>query len=204
MSPEEGYVKYRCHWHDRALPEQEEEAGLLRLRQRMYERRLVGFDSEQSVGFGNVSHRVQHSEQFLITGTQTGKYPDLARHHLSLVTRVDPARNELFCVGLTAASSEAMTHAAVYAVCPSARVVIHAHHATAWQALGGRYPTTSESVPYGTPEMGREVARLIQHKALSSAGFLVMGGHEEGLLAWGRSVPEAEEMMLAPLASFLV
>jgi hypothetical protein len=67
------------------------------------------------------------------------------------------------------ASSESLTHAAVYSGDGAAGAVIHCHADALWQRLVGRVPTTSAEVAYGTPEMAGEVLRLFHSTQLRGA-----------------------------------
>ncbi len=191
MAFTEGYTKYRLEFSPGPWPWQADAGPLLSLRQRMVAKGWIGWDPVPGVGFGNVSIRLNTEGQFLITGTQTGGLPQLSEAHLSWVLEADPAANFIRCTGGAAASSEALTHAAVYAAKPAVNVVIHLHNREAWARLMHHLPVTHPDVLYGTPAMAAEVQKLLS--GLPSHGLLVMGGHEEGLLAWGSSCAEAEE-----------
>ena len=94
-----------------------------------------------------------------------------------------------------------MTHAAAYDASPLVQCVLHAHSPVVWRsrrALG--LPETDPTVPYGTPEMAREVARLYRESVLPERRILAMGGHEDGIIAIGRSPEEAGGTLLLWLA----
>jgi hypothetical protein len=59
------------------------------------------------------------------------------------------------------------------------------------------YAVTDETVAYGTPEMAKEVRRLITNMA--SPGIFSMGGHEDGVFTFGRSLAEAGQLMVHEL-----
>ena len=61
-------------------------------------------------------------------------------------------------------------------------------------------PETGE-VAYGTPEMAREVERVCGGRELPSA--FVMRGHEDGVVAYGRSAAEAGLLLVRLLAESL-
>src|SRR5262249_58668700 len=89
-------------------------------------------------------------------------------------------------------SSESLTHGAIYDIAPAARVVLHGHAPEIWRharALG--IPVTPVEVANGTPQMALEVQRLYRESTLSGTGILAMGGHEDGVLAFGGSAGEA-------------
>jgi hypothetical protein len=56
---------------------------------------------------------------------------------------------------------------------------------------------TEASVAYGTPEMAKEVRQLIID--MHSPGIFSMGGHEDGVFTFGRSLAEAGQLMVHEL-----
>jgi ribulose-5-phosphate 4-epimerase/fuculose-1-phosphate aldolase len=94
------------------------------------------------------------------------------------------------------ASSEALTHAAIYALDPAIRAVVHVHSVAMWNKLIDTFPTTSRDVSYGTPEMAREFRRLYEETDFGQQGVAIMGGHEEGIVSFGRDVGQATERVL--------
>ena len=48
--------------------------------------------------------------------------------------------------------------------------------------------------------MAREVARLYRSTALAEMQILAMGGHEDGIIAFGRNAEEVGQVMLRYLA----
>lgn len=194
---DEGYIKYQIHWKkSEALPNfLLEEIQLWR--RKMYDAGLIGFDPRLQVGFGNISIRhPEDQEQFIISGTQTGHLKALESAHYTLVTSYNIPVNELYCEGPVKASSESLTHAAVYELNAAFQAVIHVHSREMWQKLIHRVPTTSDQVPYGTPEMAFEVARLYRETSLPEGKLFVMAGHQDGLVAFGKSLEEAGEKIL--------
>ena len=135
-------------------------------------------------------------DTFVISGTQTGHIARTDESHYARVTRCDIPANRVHCEGPVQASSEALTHAAIYALDPAIGAVVHVHDAALWRDLGGRIPTTSGDVPYGTPEMAQEFRRLYEETDFPAVGVAVMGGHEEGLVSFGTDVAEAAERIL--------
>ncbi len=162
----------------------------------MHDRKFIGYDAKQEVGYGNISHRHHNSDQFLISGTQTGHLEQLAPEHFSLVTTYDLANNKLQCHGPIQASAESLTHAALYNISTEINAVIHIHNVDMWETLKHQIPTSSEAVPYGTPEMAFEMQRLYRETEFSKHKMAVMGGHYEGLIAFGASVENAVATVL--------
>lgn len=198
---DEGYTKFAVHWTDRRPVEDARVQELERWRRPLYEAGLVGHYPELGIGFGNISIRVGEGREFLVSGTQTGHLARTGPEHYALVTDYDIDGNTVHCRGAVQASSESLTHAAIYELDPEIRAVVHVHDDTLWRVLRGRAPTTRDDVPYGTPEMAREFARLYRETTFPERRLAAMGGHESGIIAAGRSLAEAAERVLAEHAS---
>lgn len=200
---ETGAVKFTCEHVEVALAPFAGLAELNACRRRLLELGMVGVDAT-GIGYGNLSVRGSASGQFYITGSGTGGVPELGPEHYANVTAYDTARNWLRCEGRTVASSESLTHAAVYDAEPGARAVIHCHHAGAWKRLLDVVPTTAADVGYGTTEMTVEVERLFRTTHLRQQRIFVMAGHENGLVAFGETLAKACELLIRearPLSS---
>lgn len=193
---DEGYTKYACDWHEAPPLPAPAVAELNRWRNRLHEAGLVGYDEEHGVGFGNVSTRYGGAGRFIISGTQTGHVARTDARHYSVVTGYDIAANRVTCQGPVQASSEALTHAAIYELDPAFGGVVHGHSEALWRRLMHRVPTTSPAVAYGTPEMAREFLRLYRETDFGRTGLAVMAGHEGGLLSLGGTIEEAARRML--------
>jgi ribulose-5-phosphate 4-epimerase/fuculose-1-phosphate aldolase len=161
-------------------------------------------------GFGNISQRVEPfnaagpHRHFVITGTQTGEIADLAPEHFVLVTDCYPKQNLTVAVGPIRPSSESMTHGAVYALDSRIRWVMHGHSPEIWRAATRLHiPTTDAAVAYGTPEMSEEVARLWRESDMRRQRLFTMGGHEDGVVSFGRTASEAGQVLLDALAASL-
>ena len=193
---DEGYTKYECEWrHGPALPAASI-AELNRWRNRLHEQGLIGYYPEHGVGFGNVSIREGDSDAFIISGTQTGHIEKTDERHYARVVRCDIEANRVFCEGPVQASSEALTHAAIYALDPAIRAVVHVHDAALWNELIDRVPTTAREVSYGTPEMAHEFRRLYEETDFAVRGVAVMGGHDEGIVTFGPDIEDATRRIL--------
>jgi ribulose-5-phosphate 4-epimerase/fuculose-1-phosphate aldolase len=153
-------------------------------------------------GFGNVSHRAGGG--FYISGSQTGHLERLGPNEWVEVLECDPERNFLRARGVARPSAESMTHAAVYAADPACRCVLHVHSPEIFAAAKKlRLPATGAEVPYGTPAMAGEVARLFRSAAVARAGVFAMAGHEDGVVAFGPSVAEAGRKLTCVLVRAL-
>jgi len=193
---DEGYTKYQCDWRrGPPLPDQTI-AELNACRNQLFDAGLVGYYPQHGVGFGNLSIRGPE-RGFIISGTQTGHIERTDARHWSRVIACDIDTNLVTCEGPVQASSEALTHAAIYELDPEIRAIAHVHSAELWHRLIDRIPTTSRDVPYGTPEMAREFGRLYRDTDLAKSRVAVMGGHDEGLVGFGRDIGEATERVLS-------
>lgn len=193
---DEGYVKYEADHSPGPAPDAAAVSLLNRWRRPLYDAGLVGHYADLGVGFGNISIRGTQPEQFIISGTQTGHIAETGANHYALVTRTDIRRNRVECTGPVQASSEALTHAALYALSERVNAVVHVHSRTLWDRYRFSLPTTDEAVPYGTPEMAREFERLWHETGFASDGIAVMAGHDEGLVSIGATLAEAAKRML--------
>ena len=193
---DEGYTKYACEWRQAPALRAAAVAELNAWRNRLHDKGLIGYYAEHGVGFGNVSIREGDSQRFIISGTQTGHVAQTDEQHYALVTACDIEANHVACEGPVQASSEALTHAAIYALDADIRAVVHVHEAGLWQELIDRVPTTSRDVTFGTPAMAREFQRLYAETDFAERGIAVMGGHDEGIVAFGDSIDQASRRIL--------
>jgi L-ribulose-5-phosphate 4-epimerase len=194
---DEGYIKFDCDYVPGPPPERQHVEDLLQIRDKLFRLRLIGLDKE-GVPYGNISKRVPESNQFYVTGTGTGSLDALCPEHLSLVLIADLQRNVLRCSGPVKASSESLTHAALYKLDQGIAAVVHVHHGVLWQHLmDAGVPTTHHSVRYGTPQMAEEVQRLYVQGGARKSRILAMGGHESGVLSFGTSLDEAYSVLMS-------
>lgn len=196
VTEQEGVIKYRLDHAQGAPPPWPVVAELEAWRRLLVRLGLVGQDPARydGFGFGNVSLRSDRGG-FWVSGTQTGHMARLEASHYVHVDGWDIAGNRLSSHGAVQPSSEAMTHAAVYDASPGVNAVLHAHSPDIWQAaeaLG--YPVTGPSIPYGTPQMATAVVAAARHAGES--GVVVMGGHLDGVLAFGETLPLAGMRLL--------
>jgi ribulose-5-phosphate 4-epimerase/fuculose-1-phosphate aldolase len=192
---DEGYTKYECNWILADPLPQEKIEKMNRWREKLFQLDLIG-QYENGVGFGNLSIREASVSAFIISGTQTGGLSKLTPQHYTTVIDYNWKRNHLTCQEPIQASSESLTHAAIYEANPAIKGIIHIHHLELWQKLMERVPTTAENIEYGTPEMAQEIIRLCREADLLKAQILVMKGHFEGIIAFGKSLDEAGKLLL--------
>ncbi len=186
---DEGVTKYQCVWTPAPPPQGNAAQQLIACRDRLHELGLVGV-YPPGVGFGNVSVR-SSAGRFLITGTQTGHLSHLTPLHLSEVVGYSIEDNQVTCQGPVAASSEALTHAALYELGREVGAVVHVHHRGMWNHYRSQKPTTPADVAYGTVEMAQAMRCLWNETDLSTQRVIVMAGHEDGLISVGADVEQA-------------
>lgn len=196
---DEGYIKYNINWINEQLPVIVPEQ-LMIWRDKMHELKQIGHYAEINIGYGNIS--VKTDSGFLISGTQTGDIFPIQPEHFTLVTDYDIQANSVTCKGEIKASSESMTHAAVYEADNSINAIIHIHNPKLWDVLLNKVPTTQKDVPYGTPEMANEIFRLFKETNVKEERIIVMAGHDEGIISFGKDLDEAGEILLNILAKF--
>lgn len=191
---EKGYIKYNCIWNNLPIKISESELNSLNLwRKKLYEKSLIGIYNN-GIGFGNISLKTNLG--FFITGSATGGKRFLYAGDYALVTNWQFDKNQLYCTGKTKASSESLTHAAIYESDNEINAVIHVHSAKMWDFYLNKLPTTAKEIEYGTPEMAMEFKKLLKDKSVIEIGIVVMGGHEEGLVSFGKSLKIAGNQIL--------
>lgn len=189
---DEGYIKFEAEWSEEPLGEYPQLAELIQFRQQLYALNWIGAYPD-GIGFGNISVKIDQWDDFLISGSTTGNIKELTEAHFSRVYEVDINANALKCKGPIIASSESMTHAAVYQGDASIQAVIHIHDKPSWEMFQFKYPTTAADITYGTPAMAYAVKHLVRE--IGHTGLIIMAGHEEGIIAFGPSLQVAMEQL---------
>ncbi len=192
---EKGYVKFKYHWIKAKLNLNIRQ--LNHWRAKLYRLGLIGANTD-GIGFGNISQRIKKQE-FIITGSGTGGLPLLNKNHYTICSKCDIKHNTVICRGPIIASSESMTHSAIYKFLPDINAVIHVHNRPGWKRLLNKIPTASASAQYGTPELAYEIKRLLEKTDLKEKKIFVTAGHIEGIFSFGRDIQEAGEVLLRAL-----
>ncbi len=191
---EEGVIKFSYDWEKKPIAI-ENFAELNAWRNRMYRAGLIGV-SENGIGFGNISARIGKSSQFIISGSGTGSIESLTKQHYSRVVEFDLEKSWIKCIGQVKASSESLSHAAIYRWDKEAGAVIHAHSLALWKRMLGRVPETGKGADYGTPELAAEISRLFRETDVKEKKIIVTAGHREGLISFGKNLREAGSILL--------
>lgn len=193
----EGVIKYRCDWN-RISPDIITEDGLDILniwRSQLIKEAVIG-QNDEGVGFGNISYRLEGSNYFLITGSQTGHLPVLTKEHIALIEEFSIEKNYVKCSGLTKASSETLSHAVFYSVLTKCNAVIHIHSKKIWMQARGSYRTTAVEALYGTPELARSIIETLNDSSAAEEQIIIMGGHQEGIMIYGNTLDQAGTIAL--------
>ena len=191
---DEGYIKFSCRLIQDSPPNPGDFPGLSLLRRDLHDAGLVGV-YPNGIGFGNVSARIRRGSGFIISGSGTGALRELPPESWSVVESCSVRENSLLCRGMVQASSESLTHDAVYRANPAVRFVVHAH---SWplftRQLASGTPSTPPDAAFGTPEIAEAVFRQV-HGRDDAHGFLVMGGHEEGVVVYGETIRDIRRIL---------
>lgn len=190
---EKGIIKFDCRWTKTEIKKFSGFNEINDCRNKLHELNFIGV-YDNGIGFGNIS--VKNSEGLFITGSVTGHIEKTDIRHYSKVTGYNIRENRIDCSGPSKASSETLSHAALYELSESIGAIIHIHNKHLWQKLINTVPTTLPKVEYGTPEMAIEIRRLYRETTLPKVKILVMAGHEEGIICFGETIVEAMEVLL--------
>jgi L-ribulose-5-phosphate 4-epimerase len=195
---DEGVIKFKLTWKREPPMAFHFISALNEWRDSLYKVGLIGKD-ENGIGYGNISCRVDKNS-FIITGSGTGSLEQLTSKHYTRVTAYNLSENSLESTGPVKASSESLTHAAVYETIPGCNAVFHIHHLALWEVLLVSLPSTAKHIEYGTPAMAEEIARLLKDPLLLKQGLLAMAGHRGGIISFGKDPDEAGSVLVSWLA----
>jgi ribulose-5-phosphate 4-epimerase/fuculose-1-phosphate aldolase len=204
MNQQEGVIKYQLTHTQQPIDQPFSFSEINAWRSIAVRLELIGQCPERydNIGFGNISHRLEPgSEQFIISGSQTGHIEQLSPEHYCLVVKAEPHQNRLYACGLRKPSSESLTHASVYAQDKAIQAVIHAHSPEIWKHTAAlSLPHTRADIAYGTVDMAAAVERLFQSDQLEQSSLFTMLGHEDGVIAFGDTLQAAAWQLIKYLA----
>ena len=190
----EGYVKYSAEHTTCPIIEAPNWKELNEARTHLHKLGLIGVYSD-GIGYGNVSIRHRENE-FLISGTATGAAPVLSLNEYCLVNFFDIKQNRVVTSGHIQASSESMTHGAVYQSCREINCVIHIHSKKIFDGmLRDNYPSTQKEAEYGTPEIALAIGSCVKNTG-KNEGQIALAGHDEGILTYGTSIEKAFNLII--------
>jgi L-ribulose-5-phosphate 4-epimerase len=192
----QGAVKFNCHWTQSGPVISDEQYEIINYwREILYNMDLIGA-YENGVGFGNISMRIGTANQFFITGSATGEIPELEPGHYVRVNSFNIADNAVQCIGPLKASSESLTHAAIYSADSDTNAVIHIHSFELWSELIYKVPTTNPAMDYGTIGLALDIARLFSESDVFEKRIIVMAGDRAGILTFGHDIEEAVGVLM--------
>lgn len=202
MNNEDGYIKFDCKWEKTppVIPGYMFQK-LNSWRNYLYDLNLIGA-YENGIGFGNISVRLNETNSFYISGSASGTIKETGIEHYAFVQSFDLNKNLVNCSGPIKASSESLTHGAIYASDSSISGIIHIHHRGMWEWALNKFPTSGKEWAFGTPEIANEISGLLLDPEISKPGIIVMGGHESGLLFFGSDIEEAGRLTVDTFKQF--
>ncbi len=159
---------------------------------------LIGEYKTTNVGFGNLSKRLLVGEEpFVITGTQTGHYPNLNGMQYCKVTKCNMTKLIIEAVGPIAPSSESLTHHAVYSKNPKINFVFHIHHIQLWNyMLKNKFPNTPEDIDHRSQAMIEAAKKCTQE---NEVGIFAISSSEGSVIAYGKNAEDAGKLILETL-----
>ena len=191
---DEGYIKFNIeHCFEEILIPDIIFNELNVWRTKLFDLMLIG-ETPEGIGYGNIS--VKTDNGFFITGSATGKQRVLNKKDYALVYKYNLFENKVYSKGMCKASSESMSHAAVYESDMSTNAVIHVHSEIMWNKYLNSLPVTSKLASFGTPEMALEIKRILKDTGAMKSGILIMGGHKDGIITFGKNLNEAGETLM--------
>jgi len=204
MNTQDGVIKYQLHHTQKNVADKFSLAEINAWRTVVFRLGLIGRIPGKygDCGFGNISQRLAaDSDQFIISGTQTGHLESLNIDQYCLIVKAEPKENRIHSCGLCQPSSESMTHASIYAQASEIQAIIHVHSPEIWHNTTALHlPHTAADIPYGTVAMANAVEQLFQSGRLKQSALFSMLGHEDGVMAFGRNMEAAAWVLIKYLA----
>jgi len=193
----EGVVKFNCHWTQTGSVITDEPYAIMNYwREVLFNMDLIGA-YENGIGFGNISLRIGSTNKFFITGSATGEIPVLEPGHYVKVEGCNFNDNAVKCIGPLKASSESLTHAAIYQADHGTNAIIHVHSMELWENLKDKVPTTLPDFEYGTTGLAMDIFRLFRESDVIEKRIIVMGGDPSGMIAFGNDMDEAINVLMS-------
>ena len=196
----DGVIKYSIEHTTQDAPAFEQYEELEALRARLFTLGLIGV--QDGIGYGNISAREKDKNSFFITATQTGDLASLTSEHYTYISDYDFSKFQVISQGKHQPSSEALSHAMIYQISSAINAVIHIHSKALWEFMkeNNSLFTTAE---YGTVQMVEEIASLYKEENPFDEAIFVMKGHEDGVIAFGRTIQEAELTLYKMIKNYL-
>jgi ribulose-5-phosphate 4-epimerase/fuculose-1-phosphate aldolase len=200
----EGIIKYKCEQIYSDVVEHKQIVDINLIRTFLFDLQLIGVDyteNTEGIGFGNISKKLTDSK-FIISGSGTGINRILSAKDYSIVEECDINENFVRCSGIVAASSESLSHFAIYQQLKNVNYVIHIHSLEIWNNYLNKLPTTDKKAEYGTPDMAWSIQKCIlrnlnknienSNKNIENSlkNIIIMTGHLAGMLFYGDNLNE--------------
>lgn len=189
---EKGIIKFECFHEFTKLDKTKEFSELIHFRNIAFQKGYIGV-YPNGIGYGNIS--VKLGRGFLVSGSATGMISKAGDGHFSIVEKWDTINNQLWCKGLVKASSESLTHAAIYENLPEVKAVLHLHSSELWEKHYSLLPSTSAQIVYGTPQMANAVMGLLLEQEYKNKGVFLMQGHQDGMFAFATSLEKTLQLI---------
>lgn len=195
---DEGVIKFKFKLKIAPELNADEYLDLEKWRVILFRMNLIGEYPKEKVGFGNLSKRdLRFSDQFIITGTQTGKFSNLTGRQYTKITNCNLDKMYVGAQGPIAPSSESLTHHALYLANKNIKYVFHVHSNQLWSyMISHEFMKTPKDIGYGTKQMAEVVQKLIQNK---DHGILAMHGHQDGVISFAPTAEQAGQLILNTL-----
>ena len=196
----DGVIKYSIEHTTKDAPAFNDYEALEALRSRLFTLGLIGV--QDGIGYGNISVREKNSKSFFITATQTGDLTSLTNEYYTYISDYNFSQFKVISQGKHQPSSEAFSHAMIYQINSEINAVIHIHSKALWEFMKEKN-TLFTNAEYGTTQMVEEIASLYKAKNPFDESIFVMRGHEDGVIAFGKNVKEAELTLYKMIKEYL-
>jgi len=178
--------KFRTTFVGKEVPEETRSSEIIEWGKKFHSMGL--FPEDDAKNAGNMSFR--NSRGFVITSGGSDKrklhFKDLVQ-----VVSCNIDTMEVEAEGVAEPSSETMLHNLIYSERQDINAIIHVHdRLVLGSAKDLGIPVTKKKQEYGTPELAREVAKVLGHES-----FIAIKDH--GIVSMGKSVWEAGKQVQA-------
>lgn len=177
----EGIIKYNVDWDNSEHISELEYKFINPYRAIAFKNNYIGVGND-NIGFGNISFRTSQNGEFVISGSATGHIELLEKSDYAKVLKFNIEENYIKCVGGRIASSESLSHAAIYSANKRVSAVLHLHSSYIWNKYINKLPTTSDA-EYGTPQMALSISGIVKDKK-ENGGTIVMQNHKDGIIVY--------------------
>ncbi len=190
----EGVIKFNLEHKEKKLSNisSSDFEELNSIRKKLFEQNMIG-ELPNGIGFGNISIRIKNNS-FLISGSGTGGKENLTLSDYALVEDFSIEKNTVISIGETPASSESLTHAALYLENYAINAVIHIHKKDMFDKFKiNNLCCLPKEILYGTVDLAKALSDCGKN---NSNGIIATLGHEDGLYVWGVNLIDAYNILL--------